>query len=915
MKIGTTTSLGLAIMLVMGLGACPKAPRWSGEKVSCESDADCRERFAGSEEVNPDQLWCDASVGFCIQVEQPDCATVDDCPQGVPCAEGSWACNLGRCELACVGCDVDGDRDGFGEGEGCAGPDCDDTHSGVGRHTVRQCYEGPEGTANRGVCRSGQEWCIEGIWYPCHGQVLPSEETCNGLDDDCDGTDDESVPLPTCGIGVCEAEGRCSGGALGACVPGTPAPGGEGTLPNGEDDDCDGVVDEVLNASGNLPDCIFVAPTGADTPGNDGRNSLLPLRTLQFAQAEAERQLATEEQVTICVAGGPICGTGTADYVIDTATEGFRMHDRVSIVGSYESTTWTECPGHTTRLLTHHPQGLMVPDTVQNPTALARMVLRRAQADLIGMTISGARSFTLSNVAIIGAEVSESTTLGLSIKNGAEVRATRLNVHGGGGVLSSVGIKVEASRLQLEDSCTPDPNAGGCGSCAGDWSRGIHGVESWVASQGAVGIELIDAQDTTLDRISICDTQATYGLGLRVSGRAQGVALRQSWIEASHAGQTGLGVLLECHRGAPEIAFNPAILASSDGASPGSSALGIVAGRDCPAVIHGNGAIVGAASVTGLSMAAGIFCEGVPDDPPIDDPGTASACQIIGNRFIAGGGELAAPVTALGVACGGGACARIEGNRIEGAEGNPGAAHSAALVLMPDSRPLVARNQLMGGCADPARPEGTYWAAGLEAMDSGARVENNAILGGNCVATTGSVAFGLLAHVTRSTYDLDVVNNTIDGGGYGGATVGIAFDSDPADPIRRGYYRNNVVRPGRGDYGWAFGAMSAGARPRTLGTNLVWLSRSSQALAIDYSNPASPVVANDVAEARAFLGEAFDVLFGDPRLVAPDSVPLDPHVEGGSACVDAGAPGGAPQGDFDLQRRDDGAIDLGADEL
>ena len=41
-----------------------------------------------------------------------------------------------------------------------------------------------------GICTEGVETCTNGVWSDCTG-TLPQTETCNGLDDDCDGTTDE----------------------------------------------------------------------------------------------------------------------------------------------------------------------------------------------------------------------------------------------------------------------------------------------------------------------------------------------------------------------------------------------------------------------------------------------------------------------------------------------------------------------------------------------------------------------------------------------------------------------------------------------------------------------------------------------------------------------------------------------------
>lgn len=42
-----------------------------------------------------------------------------------------------------------------------------------------------------GACQIGIEVCQQGVWGECIGAVMPSEEMCDGVDNDCDGQTDE----------------------------------------------------------------------------------------------------------------------------------------------------------------------------------------------------------------------------------------------------------------------------------------------------------------------------------------------------------------------------------------------------------------------------------------------------------------------------------------------------------------------------------------------------------------------------------------------------------------------------------------------------------------------------------------------------------------------------------------------------
>lgn len=89
-----------------------------------------------------------------------------------------------------------------------------------------------------GACGTGTESCVDGSWRACTAPP-PRNETCNGHDDDCDGSIDENLTRAcesVCGSGV----ERCSAGTFGACDARSPA----AELCSHIDDDCDGKVDE-----------------------------------------------------------------------------------------------------------------------------------------------------------------------------------------------------------------------------------------------------------------------------------------------------------------------------------------------------------------------------------------------------------------------------------------------------------------------------------------------------------------------------------------------------------------------------------------------------------------------------------------------------------------------------------------------
>lgn len=110
---------------------------------------------------------------------------------------------------------------------------------------VEKCYTGYETTEDVGPCHGGMRACGEGgVWGPCEGEVVPSQELCtDGLDNNCNGEVDEDSDydmdgFTTCGGDCCDSF-ECSKPAL--VNPGAfDAPG------NDLDDDCNGVKDDTL---------------------------------------------------------------------------------------------------------------------------------------------------------------------------------------------------------------------------------------------------------------------------------------------------------------------------------------------------------------------------------------------------------------------------------------------------------------------------------------------------------------------------------------------------------------------------------------------------------------------------------------------------------------------------------------------
>ncbi len=224
-----------------------------------------------------------------IQIDKVFCGADVDCPASNICVDGvcvpfgvpgaDVSSDVGGPDDPDAGadaennvtfdCSTDEDGDGFFVGPGCPPSriDCRDDDRDIypgaptrcngmdndcdGREDSGACgcQDGEEracGT-NEGACVQGKQVCVDGAFGDCVDQIGPAEEVCDGQDNDCDGEVDE---LPPVGAQDCEIAGQlgacaegvleCADGEL-TCIPQT-QPAAE--VCDGQDNDCDGDVDE-----------------------------------------------------------------------------------------------------------------------------------------------------------------------------------------------------------------------------------------------------------------------------------------------------------------------------------------------------------------------------------------------------------------------------------------------------------------------------------------------------------------------------------------------------------------------------------------------------------------------------------------------------------------------------------------------
>ena len=214
----------------------------------------------------------DASPSDCPNGRRTVCADVDGDGHGAPATVTETCTPAEGSVEVCDDCDDTRPEAYAGATEVCNGADdnCDGAAdegldvgaactSGVGACGVTGAVAcRPDGTAacDAAPGAPSAESC-DGIDNDCNGRVddTGATETCDGADNDCDGTVDEGFGVGdacSVGQGACRAEGvvACAEGGQAACAATAGAPAAE--VCDGIDNDCDGTVDNAASVC----DCV-----------------------------------------------------------------------------------------------------------------------------------------------------------------------------------------------------------------------------------------------------------------------------------------------------------------------------------------------------------------------------------------------------------------------------------------------------------------------------------------------------------------------------------------------------------------------------------------------------------------------------------------------------------------------------------
>ena len=239
-------------------GAAPSClPDGEFACLACSSDKTC---FGGTCQAEPDGQFCRIP---CVLT-----AEGSSCPGGYSC-EASAAGGPTLCQPNTGSCS-------------CKPGELAKTSSCVLGNSFGNC--------------SGSRVCTDQGWSACDAPAAQTE-TCNGADDDCDGQTDEGLGGGACAAGIagqCPGVSKCMGTQGIACLPTA-----QTETCNGIDDDCNGATDDGLAGQACLG-----GPSGACSgwtacQGEGGWNCLPTVATETCNQADDDCDGATDEDFQV----------------------------------------------------------------------------------------------------------------------------------------------------------------------------------------------------------------------------------------------------------------------------------------------------------------------------------------------------------------------------------------------------------------------------------------------------------------------------------------------------------------------------------------------------------------------------------------------------------------------------------------
>ncbi len=178
-------------------------------------------------------------------------------------------------------------------------------------------------TCGQGICVHSVDKCISGVTQICNPFTGKTAETCNGFDDNCDGVTDDGLGTTSCGLGVCATTAsNCVNGAANACIPLAVA---TTETCDGLDNNCDGSTDEGFSPA---PGTVCTAGLGAcaksgkNVCSQDGTSTQCDAQPLPAGSESCNGLDDDCNGQTDDGLGQTACGKGVCAHSVDTCVAG-----------------------------------------------------------------------------------------------------------------------------------------------------------------------------------------------------------------------------------------------------------------------------------------------------------------------------------------------------------------------------------------------------------------------------------------------------------------------------------------------------------------------------------------------------------------------------------------------------------------